>query len=185
MNISFDMDGILAKPPFGISPRIGGKIHHVNIQKNIGFYKKYGIIAAHQFRSPVKDAQSVVADLADEKFTLYVNTGRPYFLKALTKKWLITYNFSSYFHDLCIMPEVTLPWEWKEKIIKEKNILAHIDDDPITVNYLAQNTLAQIYFLVWPETKNVAIDTRVQKINNLIEFKEKVVAHLTHHSIEL
>jgi hypothetical protein len=167
--LTFDMDGVLCRPPFGINP---GKGRGKNRNKK----GSRGLLWAtegwrYAFRKPMPGAPSGFAELS-EHFRCVVVTARSAKAEGLTRGWFERY--------LGAVPELHMRPSWTEtsaqykaRKLTELKPVAHFEDDAFTADWAAD--IVERVFLVdwarnrWLERPNVH---RVSKIAEALPILE-------------
>lgn len=159
--LTFDMDGVLCRPPFGINPGKGrGKDRNAE--------GKRGILWATErwrylFRKPMPGAPGGFAELS-ETHRCVVVTARSRDAEALTRRW-----FERHFG---LVPELHMRPSWREtsaqykaRKLTELKPVAHFEDDAFTADWAAD--LVPHVFLVdwarnrWLERPNIVRIARI------------------------
>jgi len=155
IKIAFDLDGVIIdKPP--LVPKkfiewlfrgfkkdgLHYRFPHSKIEQRIRKFSHY-----YLFRPPIKKNIEFIKKLAkEEKYELYVISGRYSFLKEETEKWLKKRKIDGVFKQVFINLSNEQPHLFKEKKLKEIKAEIFIDDDKFLVDYLKKNSSAQIYY---------------------------------------
>jgi hypothetical protein len=153
--LTFDLDGVLCRPPFGINPGRGiGKRREGEGTKSLLWRTERW---RYSFRRPMAGAAEGLQMLST-RFDCKVVSARSADAEELTRKWCERY--------LGVAPELYLRPDWREKPaqfkvrkIVELGALAHFEDDAHTAGWVAESIPA--VFLVdwwrnrWFERENV------------------------------
>lgn len=118
-------------------------------------------------RRPMPDAKSALQRLAEVR-RLVVVTGR----RSYPTWWLRRHGLLDLF-DRVMVNETTLRSpHYKLEALHLMGAVEHIDDDPRTVQLLAQRSSAQIYLRTWPTNRDAAVDPRVTRVEDLHELAD-------------
>ncbi|MCL4232362.1 MAG: hypothetical protein HUU14_00245 [Dehalococcoidia bacterium] len=161
--VTFDLDGVLCRPPFGINPGKGkAKRRDAPGKKNLLWLTER---SRYAFRRPMPGAREGFA-AAMERFECHVVTARGEHARALTERW-----FRRYFG---IVPPLHLRPHWREtsaqfkvRKLRELQPLAHFEDDPHTARWLAE-MLPAVFLVDWGRNRWLEGD-RIHRIRNLSE----------------
>jgi hypothetical protein len=149
--LTFDMDGVLCRPPFGINPGRG----HGKSREAPG---KKGILWAteswrYHFRKPMPGAVAGFRQLS-ERHRCAVVTARGGPSESLTRRW-----FERYFGQV---PELYMRPGWHEtsaqfkaRKLVELQPIAHFEDDPFTAAWVAE-LIPTVFLLDWPRNRDLA-----------------------------
>lgn len=143
--VTFDMDGVLCRPPFGINPGTGiGKRRDAPGKKNLLWRTE---TVRYAFRKPMPGAREgflAAMELADCK----VLSARGEQARGLTERW--------YRKHFGVVPEIHLRPSWREtsaqfkaRKVRELGSVAHFEDDPHTAEWLSE-LLPRVFLLDWP-----------------------------------
>lgn len=153
--LTFDMDGVLCRPPFGINPGSGRSKRRDAIgQKGLLWPTESW---RYRFRKPMPGAVEGFKHLA-EMFECVVVTARGAAAEGLTRDWFERY--------VGFVPELHVRPHWNEtsaqykaRKMSELKPFAHFEDDPFTAKWTAE--LIDAVFLVdwkrnrWLEGSNI------------------------------
>ncbi|MCC7363920.1 MAG: hypothetical protein IT303_06080 [Dehalococcoidia bacterium] len=167
--LTFDMDGVLCRPPFGINPGSGRhKRRDAQGTRNLLWVSERWRYA---LRRPMPGAVDGFRAFAG-RFDCKVMSARGEAARPMTEAW-----FRRHFG---LVPEVHLRPHWgetsaqfKARKILELGAVAHFEDDPFTAQWLSE--LVQAVFLVdwgrnrWLEGPNVHRVTGIREALPLLE----------------
>lgn len=157
------MDGVLARPPFGINPGSGrGKLRDRAGTRNILWlterWRYYG-------RRPMPGAREGFLALA-QAFDCRVLSARGEVVRPLMERW-----FARHFG---LVPEIHLRPHWRETSAQfkarktlELGATAHFEDDPHTAEWLAE-LLPQVFLIDWPRNRWLAGENIV-RVTSVLE----------------
>lgn len=174
MNIGFDLDGIFVdKPP--IIPktilerlykdRDNGGLHYripSSVEQRIRILSHYPI-----FRPALIKNVIALQNLAkSQKYSLFLISSRFGFLKKRTEALVKKHGFDGIFKKLYFNYPNEQPHLFKQRILKEINIDAFIDDDLSLLKFLArENPKVQFYWL--NRSKNTKVLENLKAISDL------------------
>jgi hypothetical protein len=171
--LTFDMDGVLCRPPLGFNPGSGkGKDREAAGKKGLAWGTE-GI--RYNRRRPMSGAVEGFRKLSED-FRCVVVTARGGPAEALTRRW-----FEEHFG---FVPELHLRPHWNEtsaqykaRKMQELQPLAHFEDDPFTAQWAAE--LVPAVFLVdwrrnrWLTGQNIHRITRLEEAIPLLAQLER------------
>jgi len=161
--ITFDFDGVICRPPFGINPGRGiGKSRERPGTKGVLWRTER---FRYAWRRPMPGAAAGLKELAGE-FECHVLTARSEEARGLTERWMRRY--------LGVVPALHMRPHWREtsaqfkaRMLRELAPLAHFEDDPHTAEWAAE--LVPAVFLVdWARNRWLAGE-RIHRIGTLAE----------------
>lgn len=163
--VTFDLDGVLCRPPFGINPGRGqGKRRDAPGKRNVLWLTERW---RYYIRRPMPGARTGflhATDIAE----CHVVSARGEQARGLTESW-----FSRYFG---YVPQIHLRPSWEEtsaqfkvRKVAELGAIAHFEDDPHTADWLA-DTIPHVYLVDWwrnrwLEHENI---TRIRRISEAL-----------------
>lgn len=161
--LTFDLDGVLCRPPFGINPGSGKhKKRDAPGRKNLLWATESW---RYHLRKPMPGAVEGFRELAG-RFDCVVVTARGYPAEALTRAW-----FEKHFG---YVPELHMRPGWAEtsarykaRKMAELQPLAHFEDDPFTAQWLAE-LLPAVFLLDWKRNGWLSGE-RVHRIERIAE----------------
>jgi len=161
--VSFDFDGVLCRPPFGINPGKGRK-------KRRGAPGKKGLLWRterwrYYGRKPVPGALEALAAIRDIALPVIVSA-RGEQARPLTERWLKRH--------LGWVPELNLRPHWREtsaqfkvRRLAEMGAAAHFEDDPFTALWVA-DAVCPVFLVDWPRNRWVD-DPRLVRVQRLVD----------------
>jgi hypothetical protein len=161
--LTFDLDGVLCRPPFGITPGSGKHKRRDSPGKKGVLWLSEGW--RYHGRRPMPGAVGGFRAL-HEQFDCVVVTARGLAAEPLTRAWFIRH--------FGFVPELHMRPSWEEtsaqfkaRKMAELQPIAHFEDDPFTALWAAE--LVPVVFLVdWKRNRWVKAD-RVHRIGTLAE----------------
>lgn len=178
---SFDMDGVICRPPLGINFTIRRNFHTrvmpetARERKSLeDMRRSHRLLAlgleALRFagRRPMPDAKAGLEAVAELAAPVLV-TGRSFYGKHQIDKWLRHHGLRDYFTEL--LPNSTHfgNAQYKLWIARQRSILFHVDDDPATTEYLARHQLQAVFLRDWPLNRGLKYPANVIVIRRLDE----------------
>lgn len=142
--LTFDMDGVLCRPPFGINPGKGrGKDRNKQGTKGILWFTESW---RYHGRKPMPGAAGGFAELS-RHFQCVVVTARSTKAEGLTRRW-----FERYFGAV---PELHMRPSWHEtsaqykaRKLTELRPIAHFEDDAFTADWAA-DIVERVFLVDW------------------------------------
>ncbi len=161
--LTFDLDGVLCRPPFGINPGSGKHKRRDAAGKKGVLWLTEGW--RYHGRRPMPGAVEGFRAL-QERFDCVVVTARGLPAESLTRAW-----FTRHFG---FVPELHMRPSWEEtsaqfkaRKMAELQPIAHFEDDPFTALWVAE--LVPAVFLVdWKRNRRVEAE-RVRRIHRLAD----------------
>jgi hypothetical protein len=160
--LTFDMDGVLCRPPFGINP---GKATAAKRRDAPG---RRGLLWAteswrYHLRRPMPGAVEGFGAL-HSAYRCVVVTARGGPAEALTRRW-----FERYFGsvpELHVRPSWTeTSAQYKARKMRELRPLAHFEDDPFTARWVAE-LIPHLFLIDWP--RNAGLEaSNIHRISRL------------------
>ncbi len=150
--VTFDLDGVLCRPPFGLNPgKLKGEPVTGHARKNLAWllerWRYYG-------RSPMpgaREAFGAIGDFAD----CVVVTGRGEAARGHTERWLR--------RNLGVLPPLQMRPTWRERppqfkrrVLDEIGAAAHFEDDPNTAVLLAPKR--PVFVVAWGRNEGLVAD---------------------------
>lgn len=169
--VTFDIDGVLCRSPFGINP--GGvsqdPIRPARFPRPTWPFERWLYLR----RQPMPGAAEGFRTVA-ERFECVVVSARGEAARAVTEDWLV--------HTLDLLPPLRLRSSWRERssafkarVIPPLKPLAHFEDDPNTALLLADR-IPHVFLLDWPRNRGVEHSNihRIQRIADALPMLEVI-----------
>jgi hypothetical protein len=146
--VTFDLDGVLCRPPFGINPGSGRHKRRDTPGKRgpLWLTERWRYLG----RRPMPGAAEGFRLLA-ARYDCRVVSARGEQARALTERWLQRY--------LGAVPPLYLRPHWREtsaaykaRLLPELGAVAHFEDDPHTARWLA-DLLPAVFLVDWPRNR--------------------------------
>ncbi|HEY5475722.1 MAG TPA: hypothetical protein VIK11_03310 [Tepidiformaceae bacterium] len=161
--ITFDLDGVLCRPPFGINPGRGRKKRRDAQGKKNLLWRTEGW--RYLGRRPMAGAIEGFK-LLSETFECKVLSARGEQARDLTERWFRRY--------LGLVPEIHLRPGWEEtsaqfkvRMVQELGPQAHFEDDPHTALWVA-DFVPRVFLVDWARNRWVE-DERLHRIRSIAD----------------
>lgn len=178
--VSFDLDGVLAEPPFGWNPAIN---RDLSLQpaaiaaslEEAGSSDRMGRILTHTWyrlryvlRPPRSGALEAVR-IAARAHRVIVLTGRHERGRRQTQAWLEQHGLSQFVDQLIMNGSPYSSPRYKEAALRDQPIMIHADDDAATAALLARNGIS-VALLDWPRNRDLEFPPGVNRHMDMYEF---------------
>ncbi len=173
--VTFDMDGVLSRNPWGINP--GGvssdSTSPARLPRPTWPLERWLYLR----RKPMPGAVEGFHAIA-ERFECAVVSARGEGSRPLTEDWLA--------RTFGVSPPVRLRSSWRERssafkarVIPPLKPLAHFEDDPNTALLLA-GRIPHVFLVDWPRNRGIESDNihRIERISDAIPILERVAGEL-------
>jgi hypothetical protein len=164
--VTFDLDGVLARPPFGLNPgglRAGSAARVTPGRRSVFWYLEPWRYAA---RRPMEGVAEGLRLLDDDQVQWAVLSARSEASRGLTQAWLAR-HFS-------VQPQVYLRPSWREtpaafkaRMVQALGASAHFEDDANTAEWLAE-LIPAVFLVDWPRNRWLRTP-RVHRIRRIAE----------------
>lgn len=170
--LTFDLDGVLCRPPLGINPGRGiGKRRDGDGTKSLLWRTERW---RYSFRKPMAGAAEGIRALS-ERFDCRVVSARSVDAEDLTRRWCERYL--GVVLDLHLRPDWReKPAQFKVRKIAELGALAHFEDDAHTAEWVAEQ-IPSVFLVDWRRNRWLEREN-VHRIHRLLEARP-VLAALT------
>jgi hypothetical protein len=161
--LTFDMDGVLCRPPFGINPGGSAKNSRTAAGKRdiLWLTERW----RYCFRRPMPGAVDGFGALQLE-YRCVVVTARGEAARPLTERW-----FRHYFDEV---PVIHMRPSWRERsgqfkarVIEELKPIAHCEDDAFTAAWVAE-LVDRVFVVDWPRNRSLE-GSNITRIRTLRE----------------
>lgn len=149
--VTFDFDGVLCRPPFGINPGRG----HGKSRETPG--KGGPLWATERWRYHLRNLMPGAAEgfrAIAEHYRVAVVTARGAKAEPLTSRWCARH--------LGVVPELHTRPHWNEtsaqykaRKMRELQPVAHFEDDPFTAEWVAE-LVPHVFLVDWPRNRHLA-----------------------------
>jgi hypothetical protein len=162
--VTFDLDGVLCRPPFGINPgRNQGKSRETAGTKGLLWRTERVRYLGRRPMSGARDGFFQFARLYD----CQVLSARSEEARPLTERW-----FARWFG---VVPAISLRPSWKEtsaafkvRRVRELGSVAHFEDDPHTALWLAE-LIPAVFLVDWARNRWVEGRPNIHRVRQLAE----------------
>ncbi len=180
---SFDLDGVLAEPPFGWNPAINRDVNlQPDAETRLPPLRPAQLIdqllaatwyrCRYILRPPRADALQAVRSAA-QRGRVIVLTGRHERGRRQTESWLERYHFAAYIDDLVMNASNLKSARYKESYLRGQQATLHIDDDAATVALLARNGISTA-LVTWPRNRELSYPCEVTRCDDLAAVRELI-----------
>ncbi len=183
--LSVDIDGVLARPPFGLSVAMNRDVSlparpsalattppprprpHDRLLR-AGYYR-----LRYAGRPPLPGARDMLEAATASGYGLIALTGRDWRGRDATERWLRRNDLLSCFQQIRMNDSgrwgarLSSP-RFKEAVCAQLGIARHIEDDPATAALLARNGVA-VDLVDWPRSRGLALPAGVTRRRDLAE----------------
>lgn len=177
MNIGFDLDRIFIDTPPFVPDWIIDKLYKEK-DNGILLYRIPGALEqkfrqlthSRYFRPAIEKNIHILSLLAQShEHNIFLISSRFGFLQKQTEKIMKRYSLTHLFQQTFFNIQNLQPHEFKNRMIKEKNIDVFIDDDLSLLKYLAKNNVKTVFYWLNDDSdntmgKNLFAVTTLQKI---------------------
>lgn len=169
--LTFDIDGVLCRPPLGINPGRGTGKRRDAKGKSGPLWWSEGW--RYRFRKPMPGAVDGFRALS-EQYRCAIVTARGKPAESLTRSW-----FDQHFG---FVPELHLRPGWEEtsaqykaRKMRELAPVAHFEDDPFTAAWVAE-LVPQVFLVDWPRNRELSASNihRVRKVADAFQYLHPV-----------
>lgn len=178
IKIAFDLDGVIIDKPPLIPKSLLEKLFRGCKNNRKLYYRfpksKFEIFIRklshyYLFRPPIKENIDFVKKLAkNEKYQLYIISGRYSFLRLETNNWLEKRGLKGIFEEVFLNDDNEQPHLFKEKMLGKLKINIFVDDDDILVDYLVSKNLETKFFCFSKSLVNSSKVKVIESLKNLI-----------------
>lgn len=187
--ISFDFDGVICRPPFGMNQVLGRDLHEEELPQNVleldslisnQWQKQMRRLRTSFFETPkyfgrkaMPGAQEGILAVSQYR-TPVIITGRSFLAKEIVVAWLKKHNMEQFFSAV-YANHTNLPTrQYKLMMLRRLNINEHVDDDGAISYYLAKKGIGQLYLRNWPRNQGLPYPPNVQRFNNISEIAQSL-----------
>ncbi len=173
---SFDLDGVLAEPPFGWNPAINRDVSlepaadaAALVVGQRGALDRLLSETWYRFRYVLRPPRSGAFETVRLAATLgrvIVLTGRHERGQRQTEAWLERHGFAKSIDELVMNSSALSSARYKEAYLRSRGASLHIDDDAATVALLARNEIATA-LVSWPRNRGLRYPEGVTRCDDL------------------
>lgn len=162
--VTFDLDGVLCRPPFGINPGSGrNKRRDARGKRSLLWLTERWRYA---FRRPMPravDGFNAIARVAD----VCVLSARGEQARPATEAW-----FRRYFGFVPVL-HLRPGWEetsaqFKARRVRELGAYAHFEDDPFTAGWIAE-LVERVFLVDWPRNRWLPVRANIQRVRGVAD----------------
>ncbi|MXX30744.1 MAG: hypothetical protein F4Z51_00520 [Chloroflexi bacterium] len=173
---SFDLDGVLAEPPFGWNPAIDQDVtlapasdiqrpsvpgrHVVDRLLESSWYR------VRYFKRPPRAGAREAVRAAAQCGRVMILTGRHERGRRQTQAWLERHGFDSLVEELVMNGSPLKSARFKEAVLRVRDAALHIDDDAATCALLARNGV-EVGLVSWPRNRGLDYPDGVTRCDDL------------------
>ena len=190
---SFDLDGVLAEPPFGWNPAIN---RDVSLQPDDRSQPPTAhrpssldrLLTAtltttwYRFRyilRPPRPGALEAVQVAAADGRVIVLTGRHERGRTQTESWLEQHGFAAHLDEVVMNGSILKSARYKEAYLRERRAALHIDDDAATAALLARNGIPAA-LVSWPRNRDLDYPAGVTRCDDLVEVRA-LIEELSKH----
>ena len=181
--ISFDFDGVICRPPFGMNHVLGRKLHEEDLPENIRlvegpattlqrriYLQARGLVETAKYfgRDPMANARDGIIAVSQYR-TPVIITGRSYMAKSIIDAWLKKYKMEEYFSAIYANNTALPTRQFKLHMLRRLKIEEHVDDDGAITYYLAKKGIRQLYLRDWDRNEGLPYPPNVAHFTNISE----------------
>jgi len=175
---SFDLDGVLAEPPFGWNPAINRDVGLIpdpdaDLPAAAGQQLVDRLLAATWYRvryvlRPPRPGALQAVRLASTYGHVVVLTGRHERGRRQTETWLANHGFASHLDQLVMNASPLKSARYKEAYLRNREVALHVDDDAATAALLARCEIPTA-LISWPRNTHLEYPAGVTRCDDLTE----------------
>jgi FMN phosphatase YigB (HAD superfamily) len=148
------LDPAAAPPPARVWPRwLGGPLDHLRFD----------------LRRPLPEARAALEALAGVR-RLVVLTGR----RSSPAPWLRRHGLPDVFERIVVNDSPLRSPHFKRRAVEALGAAAHVDDDPRTVQLLAETTGVDVFLRDWPRNRDLPFHPRVARVADLADLARRL-----------
>ena len=166
---SFDLDGVICRPPFGMNQILGRNLHEDELPENIrmangpattwskkNYLKLRGLFETAKYfgRKPMPMAREGIIEISKHRNPVII-TGRSFLAHQIVEAWLTRYNMRQYFSGIYPNDTELRTRKYKLHMLRKLNITEHADDDGEITYYLARKGIPRLYLRDWPRNEGL------------------------------
>ncbi len=183
--VTLDFDGVICSPFFGLNYGIHRSFLDDSAPPEPASVPRPWIsrIVDHlrfDLRCPLPDAATGLEALAGLA-RIVVVTGR----RTSPAGWLRRHHLDEYIESITINRGPLKSPHFKLAALEAIRPLAHVDDDPRTVQLLARRTGVDMYLRDWPRNRNLRYEPRITRIATLHDLAARLRALRTANQLQL
>ena len=175
---TFDLDGVLAEPPFGWNPAINRDLtlqpadeHEPPPARAPQAIDRLLTATWYRWRyllRPPRPGALTAMRAAAEHGRVVVLTGRHERGRRQTEAWLERHGFDKYVGELVMNASHLTSASYKEVYLRGRQTTLHIDDDAATAALLARSG-APVALVAWPRNQGLDYPAGVTRCNDMTD----------------
>jgi len=181
--MTFDLDGVICRPPFGINVGISRNLHLPPLPATVPprpAHHRHGLrgrlrLLLHSLRylgrGPMPDARAGLLAIREFREPLLV-TARSAVILPLIEAWLRRFDLLDCFAAVYANDTALRAAQFKLHRVRALGAAEHVDDDGATAYYLARHGLPRVYLRDWPLNRALPYPPTVQVVGSLIEIAD-------------
>lgn len=182
--ISFDLDGVLAAPPFDWNPAIDRNTSLQPMRGRAAAARRPGLLDPILTRSwyalryagrAVRPGALEAVRAAARKHSVIVLTGRSERGRRQTQRWLDAHGFGEQIEGLVMNGGVRRSARHKEYELGAREVALHADDDAATAALLARCGIA-VALLDWPRNRGLQFPCGVARYADMVQLAAAIAA---------
>jgi len=185
---SFDFDGVICRPPFGMNQVIGRKLLEDELPEKVqlingpatdfarkNYLKLRGLVETVKYfgRKPMPMAREGLIEISKYRTPIII-TGRSFLAQRIIEVWLAKYNMTQYFGGIYPNNTDLRTRKYKLHMLRQMNISEHADDDGEITYYLAKRGVPRLYLRVWPRNVDLPYPDNVTRFQYLLEIAQNL-----------
>ena len=180
---SFDLDGVLAEPPFGWNPAINRNVSlEPEAESTLPSAREATMLDAlltatwYRMRYVLRPPRPGALDAlrcASERGRVIVLTGRHERGRKQTQSWLNRYGFAELIDELIMNDSPLKSARYKEANLRNSSATLHVDDDAATVALLARSGVRSA-LVEWPRNRSLEYPESVIRCADLLQVQRAI-----------
>ena len=181
---SFDLDGVLAEPPFGWNPAInrdvslrpvaGTQIPPARPERPLDRLLSASWYRFRYLLRPPRAGALEAVRCAAAQGRVIVLTGRHERGRRRTQAWLERHRFAEHLDGLVMNASALKSARYKEAYLRERGASLHVDDDAATAALLARNGIPSA-LMTWPRNRDLEYPEGVVRCDDLAALRELIL----------
>ncbi|MEI6046130.1 MAG: hypothetical protein WCS37_17400 [Chloroflexota bacterium] len=183
---SFDLDGVICRPPLGMNQVLGRKLHLDELPETVrllnspptsaarkNYLKMRGLFETVKYfgRKPMPLAREGIIEICNYRTPLII-TGRSFLAHRVIEIWLAKYNMNQYFAGIYPNNTALRTRKYKLHMLRRLNIGEHADDDGEITHYLAMKGIPHLYLRDWSRNAGLPYPDHVVHFTYLSEIAQ-------------
>ena len=181
--LTFDLDGVICRPPFGVNLGISRNLHLPPLPATIapratperpgprGTLRQLLHTLRYLGRRPMPDARAGLLAIRELREPILV-TARSAVVLPMIDAWLRRHDLRDCFAALYANDTALRAAQFKLHRVRALGAAAHVDDDGATAYYLARHGLPCVYLRDWPRNRALPYPPNVQVVRSLLDLAD-------------